>query len=51
MEFNTITECTCCNIRTYCNEEIIDVDGEQKMLFFCEECYEDIKDIEDYFNK
>lgn len=34
MEFNFIVECTSCNQRKSCNEEVIEVDGEQKLIFF-----------------
>ncbi len=46
MEFNFITECTSCNQRKPCNEEIIEIDGEQRLINFCKECYEEIEEME-----
>jgi hypothetical protein len=45
MEFSVIIECTCCNTRTNCNEEIAIVNGQQKMMNFCKDCYEEIKGV------
>ena len=51
MAFNFIIECTCCNKRTNCNEEIAIVNGQQKMMNFCKDCYEEIKEIKEYYSK
>ncbi|MBY0755044.1 hypothetical protein K5V21_06195 [Clostridium sardiniense] len=50
MKYDVLTECTCCNDKTLCSEEVIEVDGVQEVLHFCEFCDKEIQDILDYYN-
>ncbi len=45
MKFNIMTECTSCNERKLCNEILIEYEGKQRVMNFCKECDNEIKDI------
>ncbi len=49
--FLKVIECTGCNIRKPCNEEIVEVGELQITLYYCKECCEYIKEIEKEFNE
>lgn len=51
MKYDVLVECTCCNEKTLCREELIDDDGIQQVVHFCEACDKEIQDILDYYNK
>ncbi len=46
MDFNIVTECISCSQRKACNEEVVEVDGKQRVINFCRECYEEIEEIQ-----
>ena len=45
MEFNVLTECIACHHETLCYEDVIEVDGKQMILHFCEDCEREINDV------
>lgn len=46
MEFNVITECTCCGQTAKCNEDVCETENkEQFIVNFCEDCYKKIERI------
>lgn len=50
MEFDVLTECTWCNTRTYCTEDVVEKNGHQMVVHFCKECYEEIEETLEWAN-
>lgn len=46
MSFNILTTCTGCNTEKICNKEIIEINGLNHSLNYCENCYDCLIQIE-----
>lgn len=49
--YNNLTECTSCNEKLLCREELINYGGTQKVTYFCKECDKEIDEILEYYNQ
>ena len=49
-EYNSIARCIACGLKRNCREEVIEHEGKQEVVFFCEECDKKIEDIIRYYD-
>lgn len=48
-EYNTIAKCIACGLERNCREEVMEHEGKQEVVFFCEECDKEIEDTIRYY--